>query len=145
MAENEFGARSFRALYVSRSTLKSILLLTGSQCREASTGVMCSYFVVLVSVRAAAFCISWRLFIELMLHPDRRALQQSSREVINAWISFSASWRDRTFLILAILRKWKNDVFEICFMCESSRRSWLIVTPRFFMLVLGVGMPSSVD
>src|SRR4029434_6842931 len=59
------GSRSFRALYVSRSTLKSILLLTGSQCREASTGEMCSYFLVLVSVRAAAFCISWRLFIEL--------------------------------------------------------------------------------
>src|SRR4029434_8331904 len=52
--------------YVSRSTLKSILLLTGSQCREASTGEMCSYFVVLVSVRAAEFCISWRLFIEYL-------------------------------------------------------------------------------
>ena len=73
IAMEPFGARSFRALYVSRSTLKSILLLTGSQCREASTGEMCSYVLVLVSVRAAAFCISCRLFIELMLHPDRRA------------------------------------------------------------------------
>src|SRR4029434_5327884 len=111
--KREFGAKLFRALHVGTSTLKSILLLTGRQCREASTGEMCSYFLVLVSVRAAAFCISWRLFIELMLHPDRRALQESSREVINAWISFSASWRDRTFLILAILRRCKHYVVEI--------------------------------
>src|SRR4029434_7995728 len=49
-----------------------------------------------------------------------------------------------TFSNFAKLRKLKNDGFEICFMCESSRKSWLIVTPRFLMLVLGVGKPSSV-
>ena len=36
------GARSFRALHVRRSALKSVLLLTRSQCREA--GVICSSF-----------------------------------------------------------------------------------------------------
>ena len=38
-----------------------------------------------------------------------------------------------------------NDVFEICFMCESSRRSWLIITLRLLMLVIDVNeTPSSV-
>src|SRR4029434_6615850 len=37
---------AFRALYVRRSILKSILLLKGSQCREASTGEICSSFLL---------------------------------------------------------------------------------------------------
>ena len=53
----EFGARPFRASNVRRSTLKSILLLIGSQCREASTGEICSYFFVLASVQAAALLL----------------------------------------------------------------------------------------
>src|SRR4029434_1257366 len=36
-------------------------------------------------------------------------------------------------------------VLEICFMCESSRRSWLIITQKCVILVLDVNeMPSSV-
>ena len=59
--KREFGAKLFRALHVGTSTLKSILHLSGSQCGEASTGKICSYFLVLESVRAAACCINWRL------------------------------------------------------------------------------------
>ena len=33
-----FQVRPFRVIYVRRCTLKSILLLPGSQCREASRG-----------------------------------------------------------------------------------------------------------
>ena len=52
---------------------------------------------------------------------------------ISTLISFSASWRDRTSSI------------PICFMCESSRGSWLIITQRFLVLVLDVNdMPLSV-
>jgi len=35
-------------LYTSNNTLKSILNVTGSQCKDLRTGVMCSYFLVLL-------------------------------------------------------------------------------------------------
>ncbi len=38
---------------MSKSTLKSILNVTGSQCKDLRTGVMCSYFLVLVRILAA--------------------------------------------------------------------------------------------
>ena len=37
-------------LYTSNNTLKSILNLTGSQCKDLRTGVICSYVLVLLSV-----------------------------------------------------------------------------------------------
>ncbi len=49
------GAKSFRALYVSTMTLKSVLKEMGSQCRVAKTGVMCSLFLVFVKSLAAEF------------------------------------------------------------------------------------------
>ncbi len=38
---------------MSKSTLKSILNVTGSQCKDLRTGVICSDFMVLVSILAA--------------------------------------------------------------------------------------------
>ena len=48
-----------------RRILNSILDLTGSQCSEANTGVMCSLFFVLVRTRAESlttYC--WSLIIK---------------------------------------------------------------------------------
>ena len=51
------GASSWMHLYVSVRILKMIRLFMGSQCSEFNTGVMCSNFLVLVSIRAAVFWI----------------------------------------------------------------------------------------
>ena len=53
------GASPFKALYVSKRILKSILCFTGSQCRSTRTGVMWSYLRHLVMTRAAWF---WRFY-----------------------------------------------------------------------------------
>jgi len=41
-------------LYTSNNTLKSILNVTGSQCKDLRTGVMCSYFLVLLRIPTVA-------------------------------------------------------------------------------------------
>lgn len=61
---------------------------TGSKRREANAGEVQSLFSV--STLAAAFWISWKLFTELLGHPDNKELQKSSIEVTNPWTSFSA-------------------------------------------------------
>lgn len=43
-SEIYLGARPLQVLNVSSKISKSILNLTGSQCREVSTGVMCLFF-----------------------------------------------------------------------------------------------------
>ncbi len=43
---------------MSKSTLKSSLNVTGSQCKDLRTGVICSDFLVLVRILAAAFWMS---------------------------------------------------------------------------------------
>ena len=58
-----------------RRILNYILDLTGSQCSEANTGVMCSLFLVLVRTRAAAFWTSCRVFNDLLLELDNKELQ----------------------------------------------------------------------
>ncbi len=45
---------------MSKSTLKSILNVTGSQCKDLRTGVICSDVLVLVSILAAAFSVNVR-------------------------------------------------------------------------------------
>ena len=75
-----------------RRILNSILDLTGSQCSEANTGVMCSLLFVLVRTRAAAFWTSCRVFNDFLLEPDNKELQKSSRDVTKAWTSLSASF-----------------------------------------------------
>src|SRR4029434_10533733 len=45
------GPSPLRALYIRRRTLKSNLKVTGSQCRAAKTGLMCSLLLVLVNSR----------------------------------------------------------------------------------------------
>ena len=49
------GAKSCRALKVINKILKSILKQMGSQCRDARTGVIWSYFLDLVKSLAAEF------------------------------------------------------------------------------------------
>ncbi len=43
-----FGPRPWRVSQTIQRTFKSILYLTGSQCRDWGTGVMCSFFLVFV-------------------------------------------------------------------------------------------------
>ena len=57
-----------------RRILNYILDLTGSQCSEANTGVMCSLFFVLVRTRFA-FWTSCRVFNDFLLEPDNKELQ----------------------------------------------------------------------
>ena len=66
-----WGNLELSHLELRQNTLTSLLLLTGHQCWEASTGETCSYCLVLVSVCVS---ISWRLFNESLVHPDRRTL-----------------------------------------------------------------------
>ncbi len=40
------GPRPLSDLYTSKSTLKSILNVTGSQCKDLRTGVICSDFLI---------------------------------------------------------------------------------------------------
>ncbi len=51
------GARSFVALYIVKSILKSIPAWTGSQWRDLRMGEMCSNFFGLVRILAAEFWI----------------------------------------------------------------------------------------
>ena len=57
MSRTYAGARLFSALYVKSRILNSILLDIGSQCNCFNTGVMWSYFRVLMMIRAAVFWI----------------------------------------------------------------------------------------
>ncbi len=43
------GPRPLRDLKTSKSTLKSILHVTGSQCKDLRTGMICSDFLVLMA------------------------------------------------------------------------------------------------
>ncbi len=70
------GPRPLRDLFMSKSTLKSILNVTGSQCKDLRTGVICSDFLVLVRILVAAFwmscsCLLWKAGEETVtiIHP----------------------------------------------------------------------------
>ena len=69
------GASPFKALYVSKSILKSILCFTGSQCRSRRKGVMRSYLRHLVMTRAAWFWRFWSWDMSSLGIPNIRLLQ----------------------------------------------------------------------
>ena len=69
--------------------MKIILYFMGSQWRAARTGVIWSDFLVLEASRAAVFWILCSLEREYSGKPYSILLQESSREAIKAWISFS--------------------------------------------------------
>ena len=79
----------------------------------------------------------------LLGDPENKELQLSSLEVINTWTSFSASCWDRMCQILAMLRRWKKEVLEICVKCEIKDSSWSMITPSFLtVLPEAKAMPS---
>ncbi len=55
--------------------LKSIRCLIGSQCSVDRTGLMWSYFLVLVRTLAAAFWTIFSLFIKCVEQPPNKVLQ----------------------------------------------------------------------
>ncbi len=70
------GPKPLRDLLMSKSTLKSILNVTGSQCKDLRTGVICSDVLVLVRILAAVFwmscsCLLWKAGEETItiIHP----------------------------------------------------------------------------
>ena len=69
------GARPFNDLKTKRRVLKSVLNRTGSQWREAKTGVIWSRLRVPVSNLAAAFCTNWRREREAFVIPEYSELQ----------------------------------------------------------------------
>ncbi len=69
------GPRPLRDLFMSKSTLKSILNVTGSQCKNLRTGVICSDVLVLVRIFAAAFWMSCSCLMVFFGRPVRRPLQ----------------------------------------------------------------------
>ncbi len=69
------GPRPLSDLWTSKSTLKSILNVTGSQCKDLRTGVICSDFLVLVRILAAAFWMSCSCLMVFFGRPVRRPLQ----------------------------------------------------------------------
>ncbi len=69
------GHMQLSDLLISTSTLKSILNVTGSQCKDMMTGVMCSDYLVLVRILAAGFWMSWSCLMVLLGRQVRRPLQ----------------------------------------------------------------------
>ena len=47
----------------------------GSQCKSLSTGVICSNLKDFVTIRAAALCASWSLWMDFIGNPTHTLLQ----------------------------------------------------------------------
>ncbi len=62
------GPRPLSDLLMSKSTLKSILNVTGSHCKDLRTGVICSDILVLVIILAAAFWMSCSYLMVFLEH-----------------------------------------------------------------------------
>ena len=54
---------------------KLILKQMESQCKEAETGVMCSYLLVAVKSQAAEFCTACSCFQVFRLRQEKKLLQ----------------------------------------------------------------------
>lgn len=74
-----------------------------------------------------------------------RALQESSRENTNVWISFSATVFDSIGHSQAMLLKWKKYVLTTFCTCGSKVRLASNITPRFFNLDCSTSTEPSTD
>ena len=78
---------------LNNNNLKIIRQRTGNQCNSFKTGVMWSYFRVLVNIMAAAFWASWSFANRLSLILYSKAFPLSSLDVIRACMIVAAeSW-----------------------------------------------------
>ena len=125
------GASPFKALYVSKRILKSILCFTGSQCRSTRTGVMWSYLRHLVMTRAAWFWRFWSWNMSSLGIPNIRLLQSSSLDVIVAFTNFSTVGRSRYFRILPMEYKLKLIDLHTLEMWSFRLHVESKITPRF--------------
>ena len=120
MSDIYWGAKAFKALYVSSNILKDIRCLAGSQWRSIKTGVMIlSYLQVRETKRPAALWTRWSLSIKVCGSSANSELQLSSLVVMNAWTNVSVSFRERQFLILDRLRIWQKATLQIWLICCS--------------------------
>ncbi len=69
------AAEPVAVLYASINVLNLLRAATGSQCKEIKRGVICFFFGLLKTSRAAAFGIICSSLIMLDGSPARRALQ----------------------------------------------------------------------
>lgn len=105
--------------------------LTGSQCSYFKTGLMWSYVLVRVTTRAAAFWKFCKRSIRNLGSPYSSELVLSSLDVMNAWINFSVSARDRQSLILLMFLRWKKQALQVLVTCLSNDMCSSKVTPMF--------------
>jgi len=79
-------------LYTSYNTIKSILNVTGSQCKGLRTDVICSYFLVLLGILAAAFCMSCNYY-GLFRKASEEAITVIHPAGDKSMNNFSKSWK----------------------------------------------------
>ena len=111
--------------------------ITGSQWRFMRWEVICSSFLVLVTIRAAAFCNLSNFLICLSGNPNNSELLQSSLDDTNAWITLRRDSLVRYFSIFPMFRKWYAEDWQIEFICFYVVRCGSKITPRFFILAEG--------
>ena len=131
MSDIYWGAKAFKALYVSSNILKDIRRLTGSQWRSIKTGVILSYLRVRKTTRPAALWTRWSLSIKYCGSPANNELQLSSLVVINTWNNVSVSFRERQFLILDRLRIRQKATLQIWLTCCLRSIKLSKITPMF--------------
>ena len=97
----------------------------GNQCNDFKMGVIWVYFLVRVTIRAAAFYNLWILASLVWGKLYRSALPKSKRDEINAWTIFSAAERVRYLRMKPRFRSWYMlDIWEDMVIVESS------ITPK---------------
>ena len=132
MSDIYWGAKAFKALYVSSNILKDIRCLAGSQWRSIKTGVMIlSHLQVRETKRPAALWTRWSLSIKVCGSSANSELELSSLVVMNAWTNVSVSFRERQFLILDRLRIWQKATLQIWLICCSRSIKLSKITPMF--------------
>ena len=152
ISERYDGASPWSEMKVKISYLYLIRDSTGNQRRDFKTGVMCSYFLVLLTTRTAAFCNLWSLdnWYQCIIYfcwyagmPYRSALPWSSRDLIKACTRHSTESAVRYFLIMPMFLWWKWPALHIeliwasIFMCSSNMMpklracltEWMILLP----------------
>ena len=110
--------------------LYSVCLVTGSQCNNCRTGVMCSRDFVLVTICAAAFWVFCRWFNWLAGRPHRVLLQQSCLDMMkDTAMAFAASWVRKGRSFPSDLKWQKQDLITLLMWAVISRFA-TVTSPR---------------
>ena len=125
-----WGAEPCTPWKTESNILNLIRCSMGNQCNDFKIGVIWVYFLVRVTIRAAAFCSLWILASLVWGKLYRSALPKSKRDEINAWTIFSAADRVKYLRMKPRFRSWYHtelhmlDIWEDMVIVESS------ITPK---------------